>query len=111
LAAAPASAPTVRSAAIPAYDAVVQGMAGLNERQMASPMARRCASAFPWSISPRDDATIAILMAVIERARSGKGQFVEATLYDSAIALLHPHFAISSSAAARRCAPVTRIRM
>src|SRR5260370_33732666 len=39
------------------------------------------------------NATIAILMAVIERTRSGKGQFVEATLYASAIALLHPHFA------------------
>ncbi len=39
------------------------------------------------------NATIAILMALLERARSGKGQFVEATLYDSAVALLHPHMA------------------
>src|SRR5258708_4790845 len=39
------------------------------------------------------NAAIAILMAIIERARSGRGQFVEATLYDSAIALLHPHIA------------------
>src|SRR5258708_37311987 len=39
------------------------------------------------------NAAIAILMAMTERARSGRGQFVEATLYDSAIALLHPHIA------------------
>jgi formyl-CoA transferase len=32
-----------------------------------------------------------ILMALFERTRSGKGQFVDATLYDSAIALHQPH--------------------
>jgi formyl-CoA transferase len=39
------------------------------------------------------NAAIAILMALLERGRSGKGQFVEATLYDSGVALQHPHMA------------------
>jgi crotonobetainyl-CoA:carnitine CoA-transferase CaiB-like acyl-CoA transferase len=39
------------------------------------------------------NATIAILMALQERGRSGRGQFVEAALYDTALALLHPYAA------------------
>jgi formyl-CoA transferase len=39
------------------------------------------------------NATIAILLALQERQRSGRGQFVEVTLYDSAVALLHPYSA------------------
>jgi crotonobetainyl-CoA:carnitine CoA-transferase CaiB-like acyl-CoA transferase len=39
------------------------------------------------------NAALAIMMALHERARSGKGQFVEATLYDCAVALLHPYAA------------------
>ena len=38
-------------------------------------------------------AAIAILMALIERGRSGLGQFIDMTLYDCAIALMHPHVA------------------
>ncbi|MDZ4309903.1 MAG: CoA transferase [Cypionkella sp.] len=37
------------------------------------------------------NAVIGILMAVTERAISGKGQFVETTLYDCGVSLLHPH--------------------
>jgi len=37
------------------------------------------------------NATIGIMMALYERMTSGKGQFVDATLYDSAIALHQPH--------------------
>jgi len=37
------------------------------------------------------NACIGILMALYERNRSGTGQFVDATLYDSAIALHQPH--------------------
>jgi crotonobetainyl-CoA:carnitine CoA-transferase CaiB-like acyl-CoA transferase len=32
-----------------------------------------------------------ILLAVIERSRSGRGQRIDATLLDSAVSLLHPH--------------------
>jgi formyl-CoA transferase len=38
-------------------------------------------------------AVIGVLLAVIERQRSGRGQFVEATLYDTAVSLLHPQSA------------------
>ena len=37
------------------------------------------------------NAAIGILMALSERARSGKGQFLEATLYESGITLAHPY--------------------
>jgi crotonobetainyl-CoA:carnitine CoA-transferase CaiB-like acyl-CoA transferase len=44
-------------------------------------------------ISTGMNATIAVLMALVERAVSGKGQAVEVTLYDTAVALQHPHLA------------------
>ena len=34
---------------------------------------------------------IGILMAMHERSRSGRGQYIDMTLYDSALALMHPH--------------------
>lgn len=37
------------------------------------------------------NAVIGILMALSERNQSGKGQFVETTLYDCGVSLLHPH--------------------
>jgi formyl-CoA transferase len=33
-----------------------------------------------------------ILLAVVERVASGLGQFLEVTLYDAAMSLMHPHF-------------------
>lgn len=36
-------------------------------------------------------AVIAVLMALVERQRSGQGQFIDMTLYDAGIALMHPH--------------------
>lgn len=39
------------------------------------------------------NAVVGVLLALQERHRSGKGQFVEATLYDSGLSLLHPHAA------------------
>ena len=35
--------------------------------------------------------TIGILMALLERKESKKGQYLDMTLYDSALALMHPH--------------------
>jgi formyl-CoA transferase len=34
---------------------------------------------------------IALLMALQERTRSGKGQYIDMTLYDCAVSLMHPH--------------------
>jgi crotonobetainyl-CoA:carnitine CoA-transferase CaiB-like acyl-CoA transferase len=39
------------------------------------------------------NAALGILMALQERQRSGKGQFVETALYDCGLSLLHPHAA------------------
>jgi crotonobetainyl-CoA:carnitine CoA-transferase CaiB-like acyl-CoA transferase len=39
------------------------------------------------------NAALGILLALQERRRSGRGQFVEATLYDAGLSLLHPHAA------------------
>lgn len=39
------------------------------------------------------NAALGVLMALHERERSGRGQFVEASLYDSGLSLLHPHAA------------------
>lgn len=39
------------------------------------------------------NAALGVLLALRERERSGRGQFVEAALYDSGISLLHPHAA------------------
>ncbi len=36
-------------------------------------------------------AAIAVLMALQERSRSGLGQYIDMTLYDSAVSLMHPH--------------------
>ncbi len=38
-------------------------------------------------------AAIAVLMALIERGRSGRGQFLDMTLFDCAVSLMHPHVA------------------
>lgn len=48
-------------------------------------------SVFPWSIlEPAFNAAIAILMAIIERGASGKGQYIDMTLFGSAVSLMHP---------------------
>jgi formyl-CoA transferase len=36
--------------------------------------------------------TIGILMALYERASSGEGQYLDMTLFDCALAVMHPHF-------------------
>ena len=37
------------------------------------------------------NAALGVMLALHERQRSGRGQFVEAALYDSGLSLLHPH--------------------
>ena len=37
------------------------------------------------------NAALGVMLALHERQRSGRGQFVEASLYDSGLSLLHPH--------------------
>ena len=75
---------------LPGYDAVLQAMSGLMSVngelgkggvRMATPMIDLATGMF---------SAIGILMALQERTRSGRGQFVDSTLFDSASALLHP---------------------
>ena len=75
------------------YDAVVQAMAGLmsvNGEQERGPVRLGVPAV---DLATGLNAAIGILLALVERGKSGSGQFVEATLYDSAVALLHPQLA------------------
>jgi len=75
----------------PGYDAVVQAMAGhfsINGWPQTGPTR----IGIPLvDIGTGLYAAIAILMALNERSRSGEGQYIDMTLFDSALALMHPH--------------------
>ena len=77
----------------PGYDAAIQAMAGLmslNGESSGEPLR----VGIPLvDLATGLNAALAILMALHERQHSGRGQFVEATLYDCAVALLHPYAA------------------
>lgn len=76
---------------MPGYDAVVQAMSGLmsvNGEKGAQPLRMGVPVI---DIVTGMNAVIAILLAVHARESSGRGQFVEATLYDSGVSLMHPH--------------------
>ncbi|MFP6742043.1 MAG: CoA transferase [Alphaproteobacteria bacterium] len=75
----------------PGYDAVVQAFSGLisvNGSAASGPvrMGTPVVDLGTGLISVNG-----ILMAALERERSGLGQFLEVTLYDSAISMMHPH--------------------
>jgi formyl-CoA transferase len=75
----------------PGYDAMVQASAGLVSVN-GSPEGGPVRIGVPVvDLSTGMNACIGILMVLYERNRSGKGQFVDATLYDSAVALHQPH--------------------
>lgn len=77
----------------PGYDAVGQALGGLMSVN-GFPETGPTRVGFPMvDLATGMNATIGILLALAERARSGRGQRVEATLFDSALALLHPHAA------------------
>ncbi|MBM3599871.1 MAG: CoA transferase [Alphaproteobacteria bacterium] len=78
---------------LPGYDAAVQAVSGLisingsresGPVRMGTPMVDMGTGLY---------AANAILMALLERQRSGKGQFLDVALFDCAIALVHPHAA------------------
>lgn len=77
----------------PGYDAVVQAMSGMMSIN-GTPESGATRLGIPMvDLATGLNAVIAILMAVIERQRSGKGQFCDVTLYDTAVGLLHPQAA------------------
>ncbi|MCU1719462.1 CaiB/BaiF CoA transferase family protein [Pseudomonas sp. 5P_3.1_Bac2] len=76
---------------LPGYDAAIQAMAGLmsvNGSHHSGPM--RVGLPIVDMVTGLN-AMNGILLALQERERSGRGQFVDITLYDCAVSLLHPH--------------------
>ncbi|MFN3448300.1 MAG: CaiB/BaiF CoA transferase family protein [Roseococcus sp.] len=77
----------------PGYDAIVQAMVGLmsingtedsGPTRLGTPIVDLATGLY---------SAIAILMALYERDRSGRGQYCDMTLHDCGMALLHPHAA------------------
>jgi formyl-CoA transferase len=78
---------------LPGYDAILQAMVGLmsiNGERVTGPL--RIGAPVVDMVTGLYS-VIGILMAVHERARSGRGQFLDMTLHDCGMALLHPHAA------------------
>lgn len=76
---------------MPGYDAAIQASSGImsvNGEKDGEPL--RVGLPVVDMVTGLN-AVIGILMALNERAVSGKGQFVETTLYDCGVSLLHPH--------------------
>ena len=75
----------------PGYDAIVQAMAGwfsVNGTPEAGPTRVGIAMV---DMGTGLYSAIALLMALQERSRSGRGQYIDMTLYDCAVSLMHPH--------------------
>lgn len=75
----------------PGYDAIVQAMAGwfsVNGEKGSAPTRLGIAMV---DMGTGLYTAVAILMAMAERNRSGEGQYIDMTLYDCAVALMHPH--------------------
>ena len=80
----------------PGYDAVIQAMCGMFSINGMPPTGGGHGGPTRIGIPLVDIGTglyaaIGVLMAVIERQRSGRGQFIDMTLHDAGIALMHPH--------------------
>jgi crotonobetainyl-CoA:carnitine CoA-transferase CaiB-like acyl-CoA transferase len=78
---------------LPGYDAAVQAMVGLMSINGEPDGAPTRLGVPVVDLATGLNAVIGILMAVREREASGRGQFVETTLYDCGFSLLHPHLA------------------
>lgn len=75
----------------PGYDAIIQAMSGwfsINGEADSEPTRLGLAAV---DMGTGLYSAIAILMALLERERSGQGQYLDMTLYDCAVSLMHPH--------------------
>ncbi|MEL6679890.1 MAG: CoA transferase, partial [Pseudomonadota bacterium] len=78
---------------LPGYDAVIQAQAGLMSVN-GEPGGEGLRLGIPLvDIGTGLSALAGIAMALYERERSGQGQFIDMTLFDCAVALMHPHAA------------------
>ena len=77
----------------PGYDAVIQAQAGMMSVN-GVPGGGPTRLGIPIvDIATGMSAVIGICMALYERSHSGKGQFIETSLYDTGVSLLFPHYA------------------
>ena len=77
----------------PGYDAIIQAMTGMIAAT-GSPQSGPMRIGVPLvDITTGLYAAIGILMALSERQRSGLGQFLETTLYETGLSIMHPHAA------------------
>lgn len=77
----------------PGYDGIIQAMVGhfsINGAPEAGPVRLGIPMV---DIGTGLYSCNAILMALLERGRSGQGQYIDMTLYDCGLALMHPHVA------------------
>lgn len=77
----------------PGYDAIIQAMAGwfsVNGEQGSEPTRLGLAMV---DMGTGLYSTVAILLALAERENSGRGQYLDMTLFDCAVSLMHPHIA------------------
>ncbi|MGB0498199.1 MAG: CaiB/BaiF CoA transferase family protein [Rubricella sp.] len=75
---------------LPGYDAVVQAQSGLMSVN-GTPESGAVRMGIPLvDIATGISSMAGILMALLERERSGRGQFIDMTLYDVGVSLLHP---------------------
>ncbi len=78
---------------LPGYDAVLQAMGGImSVNGVAGGEPTRVGLPVVDMVTGLN-AALGILLALQNRAQTGRGQSVEATLFDSALSLLHPHAA------------------
>src|SRR6202171_2283224 len=90
----------------PGYDAIIQAMTGMIAAAGSAQSGPMRIGVPLVDISTGLYAAIGILMALSERQRSGLGQFLETTLYETGLAIMPP---ITSCMASRRASPATSI--
>lgn len=78
---------------MPGYDAILQAMGGLMSVNGTEDSGPTRVGLPVVDMVTGMNAVQGILLALHHRNTSGKGQFVEAALFDSALSLLHPHAA------------------
>jgi crotonobetainyl-CoA:carnitine CoA-transferase CaiB-like acyl-CoA transferase len=78
---------------LPGYDAVLQAMCGLMSVNGDEASGPTRVGVPIIDLATGLSAAFGILLALSERERSGRGQLVDCSLYDTAMSLLHPHAA------------------
>ena len=76
---------------LPGYDAAIQALCGIMSVNGEAGGAPLRVGLPVVDMVTGLNAALGVMMALHERETSGKGQFVEAALYDCGVSLLHPH--------------------